>query len=173
MVQPSHVLVLHCSSMLLSACDRYLAVLYLNCCRHYDWGLRAIKSVLVVAGSLLRAQEGQVESDVLYRALRDFNIPKILSQDMIIFTGLLQDLFPAVDPPRKRDMDFEKVLPHISALATLYRISMLVQIAFAKEVPIECGISQHAKYYTCLACLDLCLSASGHCGNSAQDGPHS
>lgn len=78
-------------------------------CRHYDWGLRAIKSVLVVAGSLLRAQEGQVESDVLYRALRDFNIPKILSQDMVIFTGLLQDLFPAVDPPRKRDMDFEKV----------------------------------------------------------------
>ena len=44
---------------------------------HYDWGLRAIKSVLVVAGSLLRAEEGQDESDVLFRALRDFNIPKI------------------------------------------------------------------------------------------------
>jgi hypothetical protein len=43
-------------------------------------GLRAIKSVLVVAGSLLRAEAGQVESDVLFRALRDFNIPKILSQ---------------------------------------------------------------------------------------------
>ncbi|KAK9817742.1 hypothetical protein WJX72_001478 [[Myrmecia] bisecta] len=78
--------------------------------KHYDWGLRAIKSVLVVAGSLLRAQEGQVESDVLFRALRDFNIPKILSQDMIIFTGLLQDLFPGVNPPRKRDLDFEKVI---------------------------------------------------------------
>ena len=78
-------------------------------CRHYDWGLRAIKSVLVVAGSLLRAQEGQVESDVLFRALRDFNIPKILSQDMVIFTGLLQDLFPGVNPPRKRDIEFEKV----------------------------------------------------------------
>jgi hypothetical protein len=42
-------------------------------------GLRAIKSVLVVAGSLLRAEEGQVESQVLFRALRDFNIPKILA----------------------------------------------------------------------------------------------
>lgn len=72
--------------------------------------------MLVVAGSLLRAQEGQVESDVLFRALRDFNIPKILSQDMVIFTGLLQDLFPGVDPPRKRDMEFEKVclMLHIS-----------------------------------------------------------
>lgn len=131
-------------------------MLYLNCCRHYDWGLRAIKSVLVVAGSLLRAQEGQVESDVLYRALRDFNIPKILSQDMIIFTGLLQDLFPAVDPPRKRDMDFEKVFSRTSAIATLYRISTLVQIAFAKELPMYLGILQHAKCYSCLACLGLC-----------------
>ena len=48
--------------------------------KHYDWGLRAIKSVLVVAGSLLRAEAGQVESDVLFRALRDFNIPKILAE---------------------------------------------------------------------------------------------
>lgn len=48
--------------------------------KHYDWGLRAIKSVLVVAGSLLRAEEGQLESNVLFRALRDLNIAKILSQ---------------------------------------------------------------------------------------------
>jgi len=78
--------------------------------KHYDWGLRAIKSVLVVAGSLLRAKEGQVEQDVLYRALRDFNVPKILNQDMDIFMGLLQDLFPGVDPPRKRDAAFEAVI---------------------------------------------------------------
>lgn len=48
--------------------------------KHYDWGLRAIKSVLVVAGSLLRAEEGQLESNVLFRALRDLNIAKILAQ---------------------------------------------------------------------------------------------
>ncbi|KAI8464229.1 MAG: flagellar alpha dynein [Monoraphidium minutum] len=78
--------------------------------KHYDWGLRAIKSVLVVAGSLLRAEAGQVEAQVLFRALRDFNIPKILAQDMVIFMGLLNDLFPGVDPPRKRDLAFEEVI---------------------------------------------------------------
>ena len=105
--------------------------------RHYDWGLRAIKSVLVVAGSLLRAQEGQVESDVLFRALRDFNIPKILSQDMVIFTGLLQDLFPGVDPPRKRDMDFEKVRLTLEHRLILEQLSLL-QVFMSLVGPSHC-----------------------------------
>lgn len=42
------------------------------------------------------------------RALRDFNIPKIVTDDLPVFMGLIGDLFPALDVPRKRDMDFEK-----------------------------------------------------------------
>ena len=41
------------------------------------------------------------------RALRDFNTPKIVTDDVPIFMGLIGDLFPALDVPRKRDMDFE------------------------------------------------------------------
>jgi dynein heavy chain len=41
------------------------------------------------------------------RALRDFNTPKIVADDLDIFFGLLGDLFPGVDVPRKRDMAFE------------------------------------------------------------------
>uniref|UniRef100_A0A7N6B4D8 Dynein heavy chain 9, axonemal n=1 Tax=Anabas testudineus TaxID=64144 RepID=A0A7N6B4D8_ANATE len=75
---------------------------------HYDWGLRAIKSVLVVAGSLKRGDPGRAEDQVLMRALRDFNIPKIVTDDMPVFMGLIGDLFPALEVPRKRDFDFEK-----------------------------------------------------------------
>lgn len=75
---------------------------------HYDWGLRAIKSVLVVAGSLKRGDPHRPEDQVLMRALRDFNVPKIVTDDMPVFMGLIGDLFPALDVPRKRDMDFEK-----------------------------------------------------------------
>ncbi|XP_008276610.1 dynein axonemal heavy chain 9 [Stegastes partitus] len=75
---------------------------------HYDWGLRAIKSVLVVAGSLKRGDPGRAEDQVLMRALRDFNIPKIVTDDMPVFMGLVGDLFPALDVPRKRNLDFEK-----------------------------------------------------------------
>ncbi|RZF49077.1 hypothetical protein LSTR_LSTR008363 [Laodelphax striatellus] len=77
---------------------------------HYDWGLRAIKSVLVVAGSLKRGDPGRPEEEVLMRALRDFNIPKIITDDVPIFMGLIGDLFPALDVPRKRDMDFERTV---------------------------------------------------------------
>lgn len=41
------------------------------------------------------------------RALRDFNLPKIVTDDVTIIMGLLGDLFPALNVPRKRDMEFE------------------------------------------------------------------
>ncbi len=41
------------------------------------------------------------------RALRDFNIPKIVAADLEIFFGLLGDLFPKIEVERKRDMKFE------------------------------------------------------------------
>lgn len=42
------------------------------------------------------------------RALRDFNIPKIVSADNDVFFGLLGDLFPKIEVERKRDMEFER-----------------------------------------------------------------
>ncbi|XP_067623613.1 dynein beta chain, ciliary [Eurosta solidaginis] len=77
---------------------------------HYDWGLRAIKSVLVVAGTLKRDDHSRPEDQVLMRALRDFNIPKIVTEDVSIFMGLIGDLFPMLDVPRKRIFDFEKTV---------------------------------------------------------------
>ncbi|XP_063241593.1 dynein beta chain, ciliary-like [Bacillus rossius redtenbacheri] len=77
---------------------------------HYDWGLRAIKSVLVVAGSLKRGDRLRPEDQVLMRALRDFNVPKIVTEDRPVFMGLIGDLFPGIDVPPKRDYDFEKVV---------------------------------------------------------------
>jgi dynein heavy chain len=73
-----------------------------TCKDHYDWGLRAIKSVLVVAGSLRRGDPERPEDQVLMRALRDFNTPKIVTDDTPVFMGLIGDLFPALDVPRKR-----------------------------------------------------------------------
>ncbi|KAL1130882.1 hypothetical protein AAG570_012123 [Ranatra chinensis] len=66
---------------------------------HYDFGMRAVKSVLVMAGSLRRGSPDKSEDVVLIRALRDSNLPKFLAEDAILFQGIINDLFPGVTLP--------------------------------------------------------------------------
>lgn len=66
---------------------------------HYDFGMRAVKSVLVMAGALKRQNPDKSEDVVLIRALRDSNLPKFLTQDAFLFQNILQDLFPGVVLP--------------------------------------------------------------------------
>jgi dynein heavy chain len=76
---------------------------------HYDWGLRAVKSLLRQAGKLKRGDPDMDEYPILMRALRDFNTPKITTDDMPIFLRLIMDLFPGIIAETKFDVDFEKI----------------------------------------------------------------
>ncbi|XP_047143157.1 dynein beta chain, ciliary isoform X1 [Hydra vulgaris] len=105
---------------------------------HYDWGLRAIKSVLVVAGTLKRGDRARAEDQVLMRALRDFNIPKIVTDDLPVFMGLIYDLFPSMDVPRNRNLEFEaeirkavldlKLQPEDSFVLKIVQLQELVEV---------------------------------------------
>jgi dynein heavy chain len=67
---------------------------------HYDFGLRALKSVLVMAGQLKRSHSDMAEAKVLMRALRDMNMPKFIFEDVPLFKGLIGDLFPGLTADR-------------------------------------------------------------------------
>ena len=79
--------------------------------RHYDWGLRAVKSVLRQAGKLKRDPENEKmqEDPLLKRALRDFNIPKIVTDDKPIFIRLIEDLFPNAKAEDKKPSKLTKI----------------------------------------------------------------
>jgi dynein heavy chain len=77
---------------------------------HYDWGLRAIKSVLLVAGTFKRAEPQVPEPDLLMRALRDSNLAKIPDDDVPVFLGLIGDLFPGINIPRRSVASLEAAL---------------------------------------------------------------
>ena len=65
---------------------------------------------IVVAGAFKRAEPAVSEADLLMRALRDFNIPKIVADDTPVFQGLISDLFPNLEVPRSKDQIFEKAI---------------------------------------------------------------
>lgn len=91
---------------------------------HYDFALRAMKSVLVMAGSLKRESLDMAEEAVLMRALRDMNMPKFVFEDVPLFLGLIGDLFPNMNLERKA---YEKA----------DQINMIYENANYKNLPVQ------------------------------------
>lgn len=80
--------------------------------KHYDFGMRGIKSVLVMAGNIKRSSPDLKEDLILIRAMRDSNIPKFIKEDLPLFNALVQDLFPGIQIEDSRNATLMEQLPH-------------------------------------------------------------
>ncbi|XP_070849918.1 dynein axonemal heavy chain 2 [Chaetodon trifascialis] len=76
-----------------------LAVQQLSKQDHYDFGLRALTSLLRYAGKKRRSCPNVPDEEILLMAMKDMNIAKLTSADLPLFNGITQDLFPAVETP--------------------------------------------------------------------------
>ncbi|KAM9425745.1 dynein axonemal heavy chain 2 [Pholidichthys leucotaenia] len=83
-----------------------LAVQQLSKEDHYDFGLRALTSLLHYAGRKRRSCPNIPDEEILLMAVKETNIAKLSSADLHLFSCIIQDLFPNVETPV---MDYGKL----------------------------------------------------------------
>uniref|UniRef100_A0A8C1Q525 Dynein, axonemal, heavy chain 2 n=1 Tax=Cyprinus carpio TaxID=7962 RepID=A0A8C1Q525_CYPCA len=99
-----------------------LAVQQLSKQDHYDFGLRALTSLLRYAGKKRR---------ILLMSMKDMNIAKLTSIDLPLFNGIIQDLFPAVETPT---IDYGKVACSTNGLqVTPFTVTKVIQLYETKN----------------------------------------
>ena len=122
---------------------------------HYDFGMRAVNTVIQAAGNNMAAAKGDpdlVEDLLVLSALADSNRPKFLAEDMLLFNSILSDLFPGMEVPKADYTDLvERITVHcnqrnlIATEAFLFKCIQIYEVSVLRHGLMTVGPSGGAK----------------------------
>eukprot|EP00899_Mesostigma_viride_P019011 jgi/Mesvir1/27110/Mv25131-RA.3 len=116
-------------------------------------GPRSLKMAKAVGGF-----SPKDEAALLMRALRDFNLPQIVTEDVAVFLGLVGDLFPGVEASRSVDVALDKSVrevavarglqPEDSFILKVEQLDELLQVRHCVFIVGACGTGKSAVWRT-------------------------
>ncbi|KAF6038528.1 hypothetical protein EB796_003169 [Bugula neritina] len=119
-----------------------LAVQQLSKQDHYDFGLRALTSVLRYAGKKKRTNPNMADEELLLLSMKDMNVAKLTSVDLPLFNGIVSDLFPGVETPA---IDYSKFK---AAIENQYKLNGLQPIPWAVTKAIQLYETKNSRHST-------------------------
>lgn len=119
--------------------------------QHYDWGLRALKTILKVGGDLVKQHKNsnttrldllREESEIIIKALSVNTISKLTSDDASVFEGILSDIFPNIVAPSINYSDLEKAIKDVLTEKHLQIIPTQIQkiLQFYEAIKQRMGV---------------------------------
>uniref|UniRef100_A0A2K6F430 Dynein axonemal heavy chain 14 n=1 Tax=Propithecus coquereli TaxID=379532 RepID=A0A2K6F430_PROCO len=114
---------------------------------HYDFGLRSLKTVLVMAGKKKREFkcDNVSEADeilIIIEAIREASLPKCPPEDVSLFEKIIGDIFPRVTVLKANQLALEKVIDFAMQQLGLQKWpsqrEKIIQFHNQLEVSIEC-----------------------------------
>uniref|UniRef100_A0A4W2H6H3 Dynein axonemal heavy chain 14 n=1 Tax=Bos indicus x Bos taurus TaxID=30522 RepID=A0A4W2H6H3_BOBOX len=78
---------------------------------HYDFGLRSLKTILVMAGKKKRELKSETEETlIIIEAMREASLPKFLPKDVLLFEKIMRDIFCGATVSKVNQIVLEKLI---------------------------------------------------------------
>ncbi|XP_013921881.1 PREDICTED: dynein heavy chain 14, axonemal [Thamnophis sirtalis] len=99
---------------------------------HYDFGMRAIKTVLIRVGQRRQEFPAIEETLITIDILKEVNLPKLIAEDVPVFEHIIRDLFTEMEVPKVNPKRLESAISlaiqHLSLQPWENQIEKVIQL---------------------------------------------